>query len=199
MPKITRQLIAWMGLSFGLGFGLALVAEDLILQRHNEQLHFIAPKAHFVAGRTLERLRDGVAVPIDFNLTLSVGAKQNIVERQMERFVISYDLWEESYRVVRLGQRKSASNLSAAQLETWCFDNLGLPLDRIPKDQPLFFRVEIRTAEVVPAKTVFMGVDAFSDPMKALIAVFSNPPTRQQAHWMYENGPFSLGDLNKGM
>jgi hypothetical protein len=198
MPKLTRQLIAWMGLSFGLGFGLALVAEDLILQRHEEQLKFIAPKAHFVGGRTLERLKDGVAVPIDFNITLAVGGRQNVVERVLERFVVSYDLWEESYKVVRLSHRKSASNLSAPQIETWCFDNLGLPLARIPKDQPLFFRVEIRTAEAGNSKALFAGTDAFSDPMKALIAIFTAPPNRQQPHWLYEAGPFALADL-KGM
>ena len=196
--NVNRQIVTGLLLSYCVGFGLALVAEDLILTKREEQLKFIAPKAHFVAGRTLERLKDGVAVPIDFNVTLAAGAKQNVVERVLERFVISYDLWEETYKVVRLNQKRSQSNLSAAQVETWCFDNLGVSMARVPKDQPLFFRVEIRTEDFAASRPAFSSQDAFADPMKALIAVFTQAPARQQPHWTFEAGPFGLADL-KGM
>jgi len=76
----------------------------------------------------MDRLKEGNAVPINFQATIAVGARQNVVRRVFERFVISYDLWEESFKVVRLGERKSASNLTAAQTEAWCYDNLPIPL-----------------------------------------------------------------------
>ena len=145
---MTKRLLLMMFLSFSTGFALAIFAEDLLLHRHEDQLRFIAPKIHFVAGRTIDRLKEGNAVPIDFHATIAVGSRQNIVEpRLVERFVISYDLWEERFKVVRLSQRKSVSNLTAFQAEAWCFDNLGISLANVPKNQPLYFKLEIRTED----------------------------------------------------
>lgn len=199
MPlRLTKRLALMMALTFATGFALAIWAEDLILRRHEDQLRFVAPKAHFVAGRTLERLKDGVAVPIDFQATIAVGSRNNVVERLVERFVISYDLWEESYKVVRLSQRKSASNLTAQQTEAWCFDNLGISLGKIPKNQPLYFKLDIRTDDS-PARTPLFGSTADAINLTALIDLFSKPPGRQQPHWSMEAGPFGFADLRQNM
>ena len=198
MPALTKRLLLIMFLTFATGFALAIWAEDLLLRRHEDQLRFTAPKIHFVAGRTAERLREGNAVPIDFQATIAVGSRQNVIEpRLVERFVISYDLWEERFKVVRLSQRKSVSNLTAVQAEAWCFDNLGISLANIPKNQPLYFKLEIRTDDSSARTPLFNPSDNFN--LTALINLFSRPPERQQWHWSGEAGPFGYADLRQNM
>ena len=187
-----------MFLTFATGFALAIWAEDLLLRRHEDQLRFTAPKIHFVAGRTIERLKEGNAVPVDFQATIAAGSRQNVIEpRLVERFVISYDLWEERFKVVRLSQRKSVSNLTAVQAEAWCFDNLGISLAHIPKNQPLYFKLEIRTDDSSARTPLFNPSDNFN--LTALINLFSRPPERQQWHWTGEAGPFGYADLKQNM
>ena len=101
------------------------------------------------------------------------------------------------FKVVRMSERKSASNLTAQQTEAWCFENLGLSLADIPKNQPLFFKLEIRTDDT-PARTpLFNSADNFN--LTALINLFSRPPERQQWHWTGEAGPFGYADLRQSM
>ena len=197
MPDITKRLVLLMALTFATGFALAIWAEDLLLRRYEDQLRFIAPKAHFVAGHTLERLKEGNAVPVNFHATLAVGSRQNIVERLVESFVISYDLWEERFKVVRLSQRTSASNLTAQQTEAWCFNNLGISLANIPKNQPLYFKLDIRTDDSSSHTPLFTSADNFN--LTALVNLFSRPPERQQPHWTMETGPFAYADLKLNM
>ena len=193
----TKRLLFLMAFTFASGFALAIWAEDLLLRRHEDQLRFAAPKIHFVVGRTVDRLKEGNAIPVDFQATLAVGSRQNVIKRLVERFVISYDLWEERFKVVRMSERKSASNLTAQQTEAWCFENLGLSLADIPKNQPLFFKLEIRTDDT-PARTpLFNSADNFN--LTALINLFSRPPERQQWHWTGEAGPFGYADLRQNM
>lgn len=198
MPApLTKRLIAVLLVTFASGFALAIWAEDLLLRRHEDQLRFAAPKIHFVAGRTVDRLKEGNAVPVNFQATLAAGSRQNVIERVVESFVISYDLWEERFKVVRLSQRKSVSNLTAQQAEAWCFDNLGINLANIPKNQPLYFKLEIRTDDSSARTPLFTPSDNFN--LTALINLFSRPPERQQWHWSGEAGPFGYADLRQNM
>jgi hypothetical protein len=168
-----------------------------LLRRQEDQLRFTAPKVHFVAGRTVDRLKEGHAVPVDFQATIAVGTRQNIVNRLVERFVVSYDLWEERFKVVGKGQGRSASNLTAKQTEEWCYENLSLSLANIPRDQPLYFKLEIRTDDSGARTPLFSASDTFN--LTALINLFSRPPERQQWHWTGEAGPFGYGDLKQSM
>jgi len=197
MPAMTKRLVLLMFVSFATGFALAIWAEELMLHRQEDQLRFVAPKVHFVAGRTVDRLREGNAVPVNFQVTLAVGNRQNVVERLVESFVISYDLWEERFKVVRLRERKSASNLTALQTEAWCWDQMGISVANIPKNQPLYFKLEIRTEDSGARMPLFGASDTYN--LTALINLFSRPAERQQPHWTMEQGPFSYGDLKQNM
>ena len=194
---MTKRLVLLMAATFATGFALAILAEDVILRRHEDQLRFTAPKIHFVGGHTMDRLKEGNAVPIDFQATIAAGTRQIVVERLVERFIVSYDLWEESYKVVRLSQRKSASNLTAAQAEAWCFDNLGIPTANIPRNQPLYFKLEIRADDSAARQPLFGAADNFN--LAALVNLFSRPAEREQPHWTKEVGPFGYTDLKETM
>ncbi len=86
------------------------------------------PTLHFLTGKSLSRLHDGAAVPFDFQLIIAAGSKNNVVARSLERFTVSYDVWEEKFSVVRVRDfRRSGMRLSASSAEAWCLDNIVDP------------------------------------------------------------------------
>ena len=105
--------------------GLGVSTEELLVHAGSGDLHVIAPHLHFLTGKSLQRLLDGAVVPFDFQLSLAAGSKNNVVARALERFTVSYDVWQEKFSVIRLRDfRKSNLNLSADAAEAWCLDNI---------------------------------------------------------------------------
>ncbi len=103
----------------------------------------------------MERLLNGVAVPFDFQLTLTGADGNPLLHRSLERFVVSYDLWEERFSVVRLRNlRKSGSHLTAAAAESWCIENIAIPASSVPAGRNLWIKLEIRSAESKPSGTI---------------------------------------------
>jgi hypothetical protein len=172
---------------------LSASSEDLFVRHFADQLRVIAPRLHFLSGKSLQRLHDGVIVPFDFQLSISAGLKTNLVSRSVERFSISYDVWEEKFRVVRLRDvRKSAAGLSAVAAEAWCLENLLVPSAGLPADKELWARLDVRTAE--PKESAPSSTDS-GISIPALIQLLSRPPRPQQDHWTLESASFHLADL----
>jgi len=191
--KLARSPLVWIPAiaCFEL-IALTLASEDLVPKRKLDELHVSAPRLHFLTGRALDRLHDGASVPFDFQLSVAVGVKSNVAQRALERFVVSYDLWEEKFSVVRLRDlSKSSSQLSANAAESWCLDNLFVPLSKVPADRDLWARLEIRSAEAKPGST--LESSGFS--LTTLIEIFSRPSRSQQDHWLLETGPFRVAEL----
>lgn len=196
------QLAAWaavavLPLSFAVGVrALSVPGEDLTPRWIGDQLQVSAPKLHFISGKQLERLHNGAAVPFDFQLSLAAaGAKNVALERALERFVVSYDLWEEKFAVVRLrNSRRSGAHLTATAAEAWCLDNISLPTNAIPTDKGMWVRLEIRSAELKsPAQISEDG----GVSLATLIELFSHPVRSSQDHWTMETGPFRLADVKR--
>lgn len=184
-----------MGASAVLGLGLhALTVSDETLTPRwvADQLLVNAPKLHFLTGKSLERLHNGAAVPFDFQLTIASGKGNPALQRALERFVVSYDVWEEKFRVVELRGRKSRAHLSAAAAEAWCLENISLPTEQINASQNLWVKLEVRSAE---SKTTATLSDDSGISLSTLIELFSRPTRNSQDHWSIETGPFKLGDL----
>lgn len=176
------------------GFGLTVSGEDLIPRFSDGNLQVSAPRLHFISGQQLERLRNGASVPFDFQLTLFAGSKGTALTRALERFVISYDLWEEKFSVVRQRDRRVSSvRLSASQAEAWCLENLAIPSSTAPPDKNLWMRLEIRSAESREQTASNTG----GISLTTLIEVFSRPARGIQDHWALETGPFRLGELKR--
>ena len=137
-------------------------------------------------------LRLGAAVPFDFQLTIvAAGSKNNVVARALERFTISYDVWEEKFSVVRERDfRRSSMRLSAASAESWCLDNVVIPASALPAGQQLAARLEIRSAESKEPLAASSGIN-----LATLIEIFSRPSRPQQDRWSVESAPFQLADL----
>jgi hypothetical protein len=171
---------------------LAVATQDLVPRRVSDELRVSAPRLHFLTGRSLQRLHDGVSVPFDFQLSVSAGTPGNVAERALDRFVVSYDLWEEKFSVVRpRSVRKSSPRLSASAAESWCLDNLFIPMARLPLDRDLWARLEIRSSEPMQGSLL----DDPSLSLTTLIEVFSRPTRAQQEHWAVDSPPFRLADL----
>jgi hypothetical protein len=184
---VVTALVCW-----GL-VAMSLTSEELRLRRSDGDLHAAAPRLHFLSGKALDRLHDGAAVPFDFQFTVAADSKNNVVARAFERFTVSYDVWEEKFSVARRRDyRKSGSNLSAIAAESWCLDNIVLPVNALPAGRELWARLEIRSLD--PREQTAES----SDPgisITTLIELFSRPARAQQDHWSVDSRPFHLADL----
>jgi hypothetical protein len=184
---------AVLALFFALELVAMTVSSTGLLPRHvGGEIHVTAPTLHFLTGKSLSRLHDGAAVPFDFQLTIvAAGSKNNVVARALERFTISYDVWEEKFSVVRERDfRRSGMRLSAASAESWCLDNIVILASLLPAGQQFSARLEIRSAEAKEPLAASSGIN-----LATLIEIFSRPSRPQQDRWSVESAPFQLADL----
>jgi hypothetical protein len=190
----------WLVLAFLSGFALAMAAEELILNTHDNRLEFSAPRLHFLAGKPLEALHNAAPVSFDFQATLWSGTRTHIFRRTAERFVVSYDLWEEKFSVTKLqAPRKSVSHLLAKAAESWCVEQMSMDLTGLDSGDPLWARLEVRAQDGRTGGSVF-GRGNISDSgisLTSLIEIFSRPAQSTQSHWSLDAGPFTLDDLKR--
>lgn len=189
-PKQLVIVVAALAVVFCLGLvGMTVSTQGLLPHRIGGDLRVSAPSLHFLTGKSLSRLHDGAAVPFDFQLIVASGS--TVVARSLERFTVSYDVWEEKFSVVRSRDfRRSGTRLSAASAESWCLDNILIPAAGLPSGQPLWARLEIRSGETKEPLAVTSGIN-----LATLIEIFSRPSRPQQDRWSAESAPFQLADL----
>ncbi len=190
----------WLLAAFLCGLAAAMIAEDLILDWKGQRLEFSAPRVHFLAGKPLEKLRNAAPVPFDFQITLWAGDRNHVFRRSAERFVVSYDLWEETFAVTRLqAPRKSASHLSMAAAEAWCLEQMPMDISGLPEREPFWARLEIRAQDFSNAAPLFGRgrVEESGLSLASLIEVFSRPAQSAQPHWSIDTGPLTLDQLRR--
>ncbi len=175
--------------------GFPLWAQALVVRVSNDHLRVSAPALRFVAGRPLERLHDGAPVAFAFQLSLSLDSHASVLMRDIQRFVMSYDLWEEKFSVLKLGQaRRSVSHLSAEAAETWCLDALSLPASGLAAERPFWIKLEGRTEEGgEPGGPDSEG----SVTLGRLIEWFSRRARSEQPRWTAVAGPLRLAELRR--
>ena len=173
---------------------ICVLAQDVILRRSGDELKITAPRLHFLTGKQLERMRNGASVTYDMQLLILGDNRQVVLRRGFDRFVISYDLWEEKFSVTRMRTaRASASHLSAEAAEAWCLDHLSAPVAGLSSDKPVFARLEVRAVEGKDRRPIDED-DGIS--LGRLIDIFSkatNPVGGAQ--WRAESGPINLQSL----
>jgi len=183
---------AALALLLAMGLSAMTVSSSGLLPHHvSGEIRVTAPNLHFLTGKSLARLHDGAAVPFDFQLIISSGSKNNVVARSLERFMVSYDVWEEKFSVVRVRDfRRSGMRLSATSAESWCLENIFVPAASLQAGQQLWARLEIRTVESREPLSADSGIN-----LATLIEIFSRPSRPQQDHWSLESAPFQLASL----
>ena len=124
--RISRR--SWLLAGLALPLSRLRATESLSVSFDGDNLRVGAPGLHFLTGKPLERLKDADTVVFLSQLTLfgdSRGA--TVLRRARERLIVSYALWEEKFAVSIPGAPvRSRSNLTAAQAEAWCFENLAV-------------------------------------------------------------------------
>ena len=173
----------------------ALGGERLTVTWDGDDLRVAAPELHFLSGKPLDRLKDGATVVFLTQLTLTTDGFKTSLRRRPDRFVFSYDLWEETFSVTKLGEgQRTAAHLSQAAAEAWCLENVAISASDLPQDRPFWLRFELRAAEPKDEAAV-IGDSGLN--LTRLIEIFSRRPRDQQPQWTAEAGPLRLADLRR--
>lgn len=177
-----------------MGLSPLVHAQDLRAVWNGRELRVSAGHLNFLTGRSLDQLHNGRAVSYDFQL--SVHRAGVPARRSIERFAISYDLWEERFRVTRIAreklEHKTQSNLTQNAAQTWCVDNITLPTADLDPDTPVTVQLEVRAQEGKES------TDSSNEPalsLASLIELFSRPARSQQQRWLQQAGPLRLTDI----
>jgi hypothetical protein len=190
----------WLVLAFLSGFALAMWAEEVILHWRDNRLEFSAPRVDFLRGKPLEMLHNAAPVPFDFQVTLFSGTREHVFQRLPDRFVVSYDLWEERFRVVKTQSPvRRVEHLSSADAEKWCWDQMAIDVGGVGPTEPLWVRLEIRAEDGRDGPLFGRGsVNESGLSLTSLIELFSQPARREQSHWgPFDMGPFTLEELKR--
>ena len=180
--------------AFTAPLGWSMAAPRLLVRRDNSNLRISAPQIRFLTGRPLQQLKNGSNVSfITLVSLLAPGPQSSPIARSVDRFVISYDLWEEKFSATRLGPpRRSATRMNVPSAEAWCLDLL-LPVPPVlTANDPFWIRLELRAEEGREASAVF------SEPginLTRLVELFSRPPKNQQLRMTESAGPLRLEQL----
>jgi hypothetical protein len=194
MQKVTRRW--WLAASFGAPLLVGFSAQSLQVCVDGDDLRIAAaPKLHFLSDKPLEKLKDGATLVFLAQFSLLTEVNTPAIKPAVDRFVVSYDIWEEKFSVTSTGvERATVSHLSATSAENWCLDHLVLGIDGVAQDKPLWVKLELR-AEDARDQAAVVGRSGIS--LARLIDVFSNPARAQQMHWEATAGPVRLVDVKR--
>ena len=187
--RLTRRLWLAAGVSAPLGWSLA--APRLLVRKEDDHLRISAPQIRFLNGKPLEQLKNGANVAFITQITISTDSI--VFPRRLDRFVVSYDLWEEKFSATRLGPpRKSVSRLNAPETEAWCLDETApIPASLAPST-PFSVRWELRVEDPRESAAI-VGEPGIN--LTRLVEIFSRPPKNPQQRWEETSGPYRLQDL----
>jgi hypothetical protein len=169
-------------------------AEQLQLSLRGQNLFVAAPTLDLLRAPILERLKNGSTVAFDFHLGLWAGSRSNFRRGAFERFVVSYDLWEERFSVTGLrNPRPSASNLVPKALAPWCLEHVSLhPID-LRDDTPVWVRLDVRASD--PKKDDDRPLDGDGLTIGYLIDLLSRPSRKEPNRWALETGPVRVSSI----
>jgi hypothetical protein len=90
--------------------------------------------------------------------------------------------------------RSAVSRLSADAAEAWCLDNIAVSSSGLPRDRPVWIRLDIRAQENKNA-TPLAEDEGIS--LSSLIEIFSRTAKQEPNQWRLEAGPVRLDDIEK--
>lgn len=170
----------------------AIAAEPPAIRRdgqHRDQIRIVSRGPYFLAGDLLRMVREGASVVLVMDLTIRLDRDADVVHRQRERFSLSYDLWEEKFSIIRLGNPpRSVSHLAAPAAEAWCLDQFLVPAKALPPDRP--FRLRIDVTEEAPESPPNSSLT-----IEGLIDILSRRTREARYRSSQDAGPFRLSDL----
>jgi len=148
-----------------------------------------APGFRFITGEPLARLKDGLPVRVELEISVLAGPGETSSLRQKQTFVLSYDLWEERFAAAVSGTgARSMSHLTAAAAEAWCVQQLAVPVATLGslRTQPFWIRLESRMLNGTTAADDDDGLT-----LRGMIETLSRRQARDTTH-SAEGGPFKV-------
>jgi hypothetical protein len=154
-----------------------------------------APKLPLIEGPILTRLKNGNSVAFDFHLALWTGARDNIRRRSFERFVVSYDLWEEKFAVEGLRKpRAHATRLAPDAVGPWCLKQISIPKVDFATDEALWVRLDVRAVDPRQDAELF---DSNGVSVMNLIDILSRPARNAANRWTIESGALRASAIRR--
>ena len=189
---VSRRL--WLATFFSAPLGWSLAVPRLLIRREGpSSLRVSAPQIRFLTGKPLEQLKNGATV--SFALQVSITSSElasTFLGRMFDRFVVSYDLWEEKFKATRPGPPlRESSRLSVPACEAWCLDEIvPIPASLTPSRQ-FWIKLELRVEDPKEWAAI-VGEPGIN--LNRLVELFSRPPRATQS--VTETaGPLKLQDL----
>src|SRR5262252_4766876 len=116
VSQLSRR--SWLLAGLGVAAPGFLRGESLGVTWDGDNLYITAPELRFLSGKPLAKLKNADLVFFISQLTLFTDRFQTVYRRAPERFVVSYDLWEERFSVTVLSnERRRASRPTAESAE----------------------------------------------------------------------------------
>jgi len=179
-------------------------SQEVEVRLINDRIQVSAAGLHFLAGKPLTQLRNGASIAFDIQISILADSRQTILHRSFDRFVLSYDVWEERFSVARMrSSGTSVSHLTASAAEAWCVSRFALPTAGLPQDRPLWVRIDVRANENRErhSGTAPDGSEDEGFSLSNLIEIFSHPvrPRSGVPQWRVESGSFQLANLRRAV
>jgi hypothetical protein len=182
----------WIPCALAVFCAVALLGQEIRPRLVGEILRASTKGVAFLSGKQLDAVRNGATVSVDLQLTLLTETR-GVAARGAERFVFSYDIWEERYSVVQMTSRAGVSNLTLEAAQQWCIDKMGISIAGLNKAAAYRVRLEIRADE--PRRRSKRDQDDPPIALGALVDIFSRPARSSQKSWQLESAPFRLDSL----
>jgi hypothetical protein len=168
---------------------------SLVVKHRGDHLLVTTPQKHFIEGKALEKLHNGSTVP--FVLSLKVIEENSPAPTLVlhERFLISFDLWEEKFSVVHAESGgRTASRLALNMAEAWCLESMPIPLQTVSARQSFMVRLECSIDE----SSKESGAKGSSSlTLARLIDIFSRKRNTETPKWEAASGFLHLEDLKR--
>jgi hypothetical protein len=162
-----------------------------LLERHGDRLNVVAPQQHFLSGKSVEMLQNGSTVTYILTLTVTPENSRKHIVQLHDKFIVSYDLWEEKYSVARMRDSRMVSRLTAVLAEAWCLENMPISIRSIPERQPFMIRLECSIED----KEEKESGETSGLTLSSLVEIFARKKQAEPLRWEMSDGPFRLEEL----
>jgi hypothetical protein len=192
--RLSRRQTGLLALAFIVTASLRLSAQTLTVKTVADVLHVQARGFGFIEGPVLNRLKEGRSVRVDFEMTVLAKPEGPVVSQASQSFTLSFDLWEERFAVSRVGSPpRSISHLRARDAESWCLDNLTMPVTSLGQygREPFWIRLTYHIQEPVPGADEAPG-ERFT--LRGLIDRLSRRREENDLARSIDAGPFRLSN-----
>lgn len=167
--------------------------DGLTVHLRNGEISVSTARLEVIGDSVLTRLKSGSSVAFDFHLALWSGTRSNLRRRAFERFVVSYDLWEEKYAVTGLRKPKlSATRLSPEAVGPWCVRQIKLANVDLAPDERVWVQLDVRAVDPKQDAGLF---DSEGVSLVNLVELLSRPARRDGLRWTRESGALRVAEL----